>query len=108
MKDQVPFDPAGKNDLSFREIPKTARTGDVVINHNFYDHSDAEQDLNCIFPLQRFEELADEGIIGDLAAVHYSFMGRIFSRKGIMQVMAPDLVERLRQQQVDVLFQIPT
>lgn len=108
MKDQTPFDPAGKNDFSFREIPKTARTGDVVINHNFYDHSDAERDLNSIFPLERFQELADEGIIGDLAPTHHSFMGRIFSRKGITQQMAPELIARLREQRVDVLFQIPT
>lgn len=50
----------------------------------------------------------DEGIIGELAPAHYTFMGRIFSRKGIAQAMAPDLVRRLQQQQVDVLFQIPT
>ena len=108
LKDQPPFDPAGKNDLSFREIPKTARTGDVVINHNFYDHGDAQRDLNCVLPLDRFQELADEGIIGELAPVHYTFMGRIFSRKGIAQTMAPDLVRRLQAQQVDLLFQIPT
>lgn len=105
---QAPFEADGKNDLSFREIPRDARTEDVAINHNFYDTRDAKRDLNCVLPLERFREFEAEGIIGELAPVAYSCMGRIFSRTGLMGPMAADLIQRLRDRRVDVLFGVPT
>ncbi|MEN8687896.1 MAG: glycine/sarcosine/betaine reductase selenoprotein B family protein, partial [Desulfuromonadales bacterium] len=77
-KNQQPFDMAdSEGDPSFREIEGATIGEDYIITHDYYDHSDAEKDLNIIFPLDRLRELQDEGIIGDLASRHYSLMGHI-------------------------------
>ena len=104
---QPPFDPGGRDDLSFREIPRDADLSQAVINHNYYDHSDAERDINCIFPTERLRELEEEGYIGELAPLGYTFMGRIFRRRALAEKMAPDLVRRLRESAVDVLLGVP-
>ena len=104
---QPPFDPGGRDDLSFREIPRDADLSQAVINHNYYDHGDAEKDVNCVFPIERLRELEEEGYIGGLAPFGYTFMGRIFRRMALVGEMAPDLVRRLRENAVDVLLGVP-
>ena len=76
-KDQTPFKP-DKNDLSFREIPADTDAGDLKISHDYYDHRDAEKDVNCVFPIERLRELAAEGFIGGLSPFPLTFMGRVF------------------------------
>ena len=75
---QKPFDmhdPSG--DPSFRKIdPKTIEK-DFKITHDYYDHRDADKDLNIVFPVTRLKEMAAAGIIGSVAERHYSFMGHI-------------------------------
>ena len=44
-------------DPSYREIPKSVRQEELGIAHGHYDPSLAEQDLNTIFPIERFMEL---------------------------------------------------
>ena len=50
---------------------------DLMISHTHFDRTDADQDINCVFPLTRLKELAAEGIIGGVAPTHYGFMGYI-------------------------------
>ena len=42
------------------------------VNH---DRSGFQEDINVVFPIDRFKELESEGVIGRLADVNYSFMG---------------------------------
>jgi hypothetical protein len=37
----------------------------------------AAKDLDCVLPLRRLQELSADGIVGKVAATHYSFMGYI-------------------------------
>ena len=106
LKDQPPFDP-DKNDLTFREIPMDAKVRDLRISHNNYDHQDADQDANCVFPLERLRELAAEGFIGELAEVHLTFMGRIFRRSALVGEMIPAIIARLKEMQIDLAFLVP-
>ena len=56
---QPPFDmddPEG--DASFREIPSSAPAGALTITHNYYDHRDADADINVVFPVERLQDLA--------------------------------------------------
>ncbi|RMF86778.1 MAG: hypothetical protein D6736_14345 [Nitrospinota bacterium] len=105
-KTQPPFNPE-KNDLTFREIPKAVDPAELLISHDHYDHTDAEKDINCIFPIERFRELEAEGIIGSLADPNYTFMGRIFKRTALREEMTPALIAKLKAQEVDVLFLVP-
>ena len=34
---------------------------ELAVSHDYYDHVDAERDVNCVFPIERFRELEAEG-----------------------------------------------
>jgi len=105
-RDQEPFKP-DKNDLTFREIPKDVNFEELRISHDFYDHTDADKDKNCVFPLERLRELEKEGFIGELSEVHFTFMGRIFKRTQLQSDMIPHLVQRLKELSIDLAFLVP-
>jgi D-proline reductase (dithiol) PrdB len=76
VKTQPPFDMISHaGDDSVRWIPGHADSRDLRFAHDHYDHTDADQDPNCMFPLDRLRELAAEKVIGSVAAEHVSFMG---------------------------------
>jgi len=109
-KDQQPFDMQdSEGDPSFREVDGATISKDYLITHDYYDHSDAEKDLNIIFPVNRLRELQDEGVIGDLAARHYSFMGHIDGHHitTLIGKTARQVVEKLRKDAVDVVLLTP-
>jgi D-proline reductase (dithiol) PrdB len=108
--EQEPFDMQdSEGDPSFRAIDAATISGGYKITHDYYDHSDAEKDLNIIFPLQRLQELQQEGVIGQLADTHYSFMGHIDGRHiaTLIGQSAQEVVKRLKQDQVDVVLLTP-
>ncbi|HEY5662407.1 MAG TPA: glycine/sarcosine/betaine reductase selenoprotein B family protein [Ilumatobacter sp.] len=62
-------------DTSFRALDRTDRN--LVMGHwspNF-DHSGFWIDLNVVYPIDRLEELAAAGVIGDVAPRHFAFAG---------------------------------
>jgi D-proline reductase (dithiol) PrdB len=78
LRNQQPFDvTAPKGDPTFREIPVDTMREDFVISHTHYDHSDADKDINCVFPITRLLELAKEGYIESVSPIHFGFMGFI-------------------------------
>jgi D-proline reductase (dithiol) PrdB len=104
---QPPFDTKSiHGDPSFREIPRTARQEDLAIAHAHYDHSLAEQDINTILPLQRFIELEKEGIVGKLADTAYSF-SYVNDVTPLVTETAPEMIQRLESEGVDVLLLVP-
>jgi len=109
-KDQQPFDMQdSEGDPSFREIAGATIGRDYQITHDYYDHSDAEKDLNIIFPIDRLRDLQTEGVIGDLAERHYSLMGHIDGHHiaTLINRSARQIVEKLRQDAVDVVLLTP-
>lgn len=106
-RDQPPFDEE-KNDLTFREIPKDADLSEVRISHHSrYFVREERYDLNCTLPLERLRELEAEGHIGGLASPVYTFMGRCFLRTRLQRELAPELLARLRAQEVDAALLVP-
>lgn len=104
---QLPYDTVSiHGDTSFRELPRTVGQEDIGIAHPHYDHSLAEQDINIIFPLQRFIELEKEKIIGRLAEINYSF-SYVNDAVTLVKKTVPDLISRIKAQTVDVLFLVP-
>lgn len=68
-------EPFGNADTGYRVIPRERR--DLVLGHwspNF-DRSGITMDLNVVYPIDRLEELAAEGVIGAVAPRHFSFAG---------------------------------
>jgi D-proline reductase (dithiol) PrdB len=96
-----------KDDTSLREIPADAKTSDPRATHFAYDLSDARRDPNVIFPIDTLRGLAREGIVGSLAGSFQSFMGGIYSTRRVLAELAPQLLTRLREEEVDAVLLVP-
>lgn len=98
-----------EGDPSFRIITGDTIKNGYTITHDYYDHSDAEEDLNIVFPLDRLRELEEEGIIGKLSDKHYSFMGHIDGQHitTLVNKSAKQVIEKLKQEAVDVVLLTP-
>ena len=62
-------------DIGFRSLDRADRQ--LVMGHwspNF-DHTGFQLDLNVVYPIDRLEELAADGVIGDVAPRHFAFAG---------------------------------
>jgi len=104
--EQIPFNP-DRDDLTFREIVKDVDTRSLAISHNNYDHTDAEKDVNVVFPIERLCELEDQDYIGEFAAIAYTMMGRIFRRTALQQELTPQILQRLTEAEVDIFLLVP-
>lgn len=100
LRNQAPFDMHNREgDASYRTIPATAAAADITITHKYYNHSDADRDLNVVFPMAHFADLAQHGVIGGLASYHFGFMGHIEGEQATMlndktaRVVAAELVK---------------
>ncbi|MEE8399582.1 MAG: glycine/sarcosine/betaine reductase selenoprotein B family protein [Desulfobacterales bacterium] len=110
LKTQVPFDMNDRaGDPSFREIPAASALSDLTITHNYYDHTDADKDINIVLPIDRVEVLRDKGEIGSVNFRHFSFMGHIKPphRDMLVQETAPRVAENLIADGVDVAILTP-
>jgi len=107
-RDQEPFDPLSRSNLSYRKIPKATPAQDLVINYAYYDHRDADKDPNIVLPIDRFRELEEDGFIGELAETAYGLgMGRMYQRTALQTQLAPEIASELKGARVDVLFCVP-
>jgi D-proline reductase (dithiol) PrdB len=107
VRSDRPYGPAGGG-TDYKVIPGDAAAGDVVMSHmsvNF-DRSGFQQDWNVAFPLERLVELARDGIVGSVAAFHYSFMGAI-SPITRYEAKARELAALLKQDNVDGVLLCP-
>jgi D-proline reductase (dithiol) PrdB len=103
-----PFQADARNDLRLDEVAPDAPSNDFQIHDSYYDHADADRDLNCVFPIDRLRELAAAGEIGAVAPRLWSgFMGRIYRRRAVMEEKAPELVRALKEDGVDLLVAVP-
>jgi D-proline reductase (dithiol) PrdB len=94
-------------DPSYRVLPKTATEQDVRLYHLHIDPCYAEQDLNCLFPLQRLHELEQAGEIGRAADRHYSIMGYILRPEELLEQTVPSIIHDLRAEHADVVVLVP-
>jgi D-proline reductase (dithiol) PrdB len=109
-KAQTPFDMQDPNgDPTFREIDSGTPLSDLMITHDYYDHADADKDLNIVFPLDRLNELQQEKRIGRVADLHYSFMGHIDGPHiaTLIARSAPEVARRLKDGGTDIALLTP-
>ena len=110
LKSQASFDmfnPSG--DPSYREIPADIPADQLSIAHNYYDHKDADRDVNIIFPYERLRELAQQGEIGEVNDRHFSFMGHIAGDliDALVKNTGPRVVDSLVEDSVDAVVLTP-
>lgn len=96
-----------EGDSSYRIIPADATPENLMISHTHYDRTDADRDVNCVFPLQRLRELREEGKIGSVAAEHFGLQGYIPDPTPLIERVAPEIADRLASDQVDLAILSP-
>ena len=105
-----PYDMKSKEgDPTFRQIPSGTPVNDLMITHNYYDHRDADQDINVVFPLDRLKDLESKGMIGGVAPRHFSFMGHILGHHidTLINQTGPEVARMLKTDGVDAVFLTP-
>lgn len=110
LSGQPPFDmrdPEG--DGSWRTVPQHALRSDLTITHDYYDHGAADEDVNCVFPIDRLTELARARVIGEPAPRHVGMMGHLSGAQlaRLVDRSAPDIVALLKEDAVDVVLAVP-
>jgi len=109
-RDQLPYDMHDHDgDPSFRELDFGLPLDSLMITHDYYDHTDADRDLNVVLPVERLRELAAAGEIGAVARLGYGFMGHITGRhlETLKHRTAPEVAARLKQARVDAVLLAP-
>ncbi len=102
LRSQEPFKPEGEKE--FRVIPGDVDTAELMITHPFYDHSDADRDVNCVFPLDRLRELAAEGAIAGVNNVHVGWMGTFPNLRDVYNETVPAIADQLERSKADAVL----
>ena len=95
-------------DSSYRALPRDLAASDILMTHASvnYDRSGFQEDINVVFPVDRFKELESEGVIGRLADVNYSFMGGGML-PDVYEANVRGLAKLLKADGVDAAFIVP-
>ena len=102
--DDEDFAPA---DTGFRVLSADRR--DYVLGHwspNF-DTTGFAADINTVFPIDRLDELAARGVIGDVADEHLAYAGNQFDITAVRMDSGPAGGRRLKEAGVDVVLLTP-
>ena len=111
-REQVPFrrkSESSVGDGSYRILDLRRPREHFVITHDWYDHRDAEADLNLVLPVERLNELAQEKVIHALHPVAVGLMGHVEAKeeRRLEFETAPVLVRLFRQEKVDAVLLVP-
>lgn len=102
VKTDKRFNLAG--DTGFRRIPGDVNSDDLMVSHGGYDNSDVNKDINCMFPIDRLRELAEEGYIKGVAPTHIGFMGGGGNVKVFTEETGPEIAKILKDEGVDAVL----
>jgi len=100
----------GGGDTSYRVIPRSTTASEIVQSHTSigFDRTMTFRDLNVTFPIDRLQELVEQGKIGSLSDNYYSYMGALSNVTGLLEKSGPDVAKRLKQEGVEVVLLTPT
>ncbi|HEY0752902.1 MAG TPA: glycine/sarcosine/betaine reductase selenoprotein B family protein [Ktedonobacteraceae bacterium] len=99
LREQEAFNVDGDN--SWRVISGDIDSQQLMVTHEHFDHRDADQDINCIFPLDRLRELAAEGLIGGVSNTHLGFMGFTQNFRDLYERAAPEMAKLILRSKAD-------
>ena len=95
------------SDTGYRVLEKDRR--DIVVGHwspNFAA-SGVSADLNVVFPIDRLQEMENQGVIGAVSEVHIAVAGNQFDLSGIRLDGGPSAAALLNKHEVDVVLLTP-
>jgi len=96
LKDEEPFNIADElGDLTYREIQFDVDSTQLMVTHHHYDHSDADEDINVIFPIDVLRDLQSDGFIGGIAKKHIGYMGYTMQLKAMYEGTAREIANEI-------------
>jgi D-proline reductase (dithiol) PrdB len=96
LKEQEPFNTADElGDLSYRVIQPETASSELMVTHHHYDHADADEDINVVFPLDVLRDLQAEGFIEGVAKKHVGYMGYTMQLKAMYEGTAPQIANEI-------------
>ena len=101
-KEQTRFNLAG--DFTWRKVLNEWPSSELMVSHGGYDNSDVNKDINCMFPIDRLNELAAEGFIGSVAPFHAGFMGGGGNQEKFKNETGPAVAAMLKEEGVDAVI----
>lgn len=108
LDDQQPFHvETTAGDYTYRLLPDDLEPARLRFAHTHYDTASASDDPNCVLPIDRLHELVDRGRIGEASPVHIGMMGFNPDPTPIAEILAPAVVEVLKDTKVDVALIVP-
>jgi len=98
---------ASDSDASFREIPIEVEGTDLRYAARGYEAAAVQQDMNSEVPIERLLEFENNGIIGQLNPVFWSFSGFLPDAGLLVEELVPKLLERLNRYEVQATLIVP-
>ncbi len=96
LRDQQPFNTSDElGDLGYRIIPDDVDSSELMVTHHHYDHRDADQDINVVFPIDVLRELEAEGYIREVAKKHVGYMGYTMQLKAMYEGTAREIANEI-------------
>ena len=112
LRGDKPFisDHQGGGDHSYRVLPRSTSPADIIQSHVSigFDHASIYRDINVTYPIDRLEELRDQGVIGSLADNYYSFMGALRDTAKVYDETGPEVARQMLDEGVEVVLLTPT
>jgi len=111
--DDAPFkrqEQSPHGDGSFRELDLLRLISEGhEITHDWYDASDAREDIDLVLPIKGLQALVDEGLLGGLHPKGYGLMGHVEGVEEHMLefVSAPKIAGLLQAAAVDAVLLVP-
>jgi D-proline reductase (dithiol) PrdB len=68
-----------------------------MVTHHHYDHSDADRDINVVFPIDALRDLAGEGFIAEPGREHIGYLGFTMQLKKMYEEVAPQIAEEIEK-----------
>ncbi len=96
-----------RDDTTYRAIPTDVEASELRATHFAYDLTDARDDINVVFPIDTLRSLVAEGRVGELGPRFYTCMGGIYSQRRVGEELAPALVQRCLEDELDVVLLVP-
>jgi D-proline reductase (dithiol) PrdB len=86
-------------DFRFMRVPSRAKHDDLIIHQLKYPHDDADLDINVIFPIERLQELVEEGPLGGLTPNFFSFIGYNMDPEKFERTVAEGIAEAVVEEE---------
>ena len=92
-----------QGDLTLRKVPSETEGTRLRVAHDHYDHTDADRDINLVFPIDRLRELAAEGRIKSVTA---DFLGKGYSQalREIKERVAWEIAKEVDRMRPDLVL----